>query len=159
MSDPQVARWKQSGCVYCWRFVDNASNYPGWNVTADRDGCNSMLHLFNLMASAMHPSSQCVRLTRPSPGIAAGPGNRGGQARWSSGASELEIKFRKNHVPPSHWSLERQGDSLVLIVGQDKLEELRRGFEDIMNGEGDWGIGPDDDDLQLVYFWPLPRGV
>jgi hypothetical protein len=49
MPDPTVARWKQQGRVYLWRYKENRKNYPGWHFTADAVACNALLELFELM--------------------------------------------------------------------------------------------------------------
>lgn len=82
MGDPQVAKWMQRGEVYLWHYKECTRNYPGWNLTADDQACDSLLRLCDLMRSARWSSSATLTVSRPTPGILSVPDNRGGAARW-----------------------------------------------------------------------------
>lgn len=154
MSDPQVDKWKQTGTVYCWRYRDNARNYPGWNIAADKEGCAELLSLIDLMEAAPYSSSKTIRLTPPTDDVLSVPNNRLGEARWTA-ARSLSLRYPKGKVEPDHWDLEREGDTLTLSIGEAKLRELRSGVEDMMAGEGDWGIGESDEEI-LFFWWVRP---
>lgn len=151
MSDPQVDKWKQAGTVACWRYRDNARSYPGWHIAADREACVALLSLIDLMEAAPFSSSSSIRLTAPTEHILSVPNNRRGAGRWTAVRS-LSLRYPKGTVNPDHWELERDGDRLMLSVGEAKLRELRSGVEDMMVGKGDWGIGESDEEM-LSFWW------
>nr|CAP48473.1 putative integron gene cassette protein [uncultured bacterium] len=156
MPDTQVSRWTQQGTVFCWRYL-GSTGYPGWNLTPDEVARRSLLRLVDLMLSARFSSSQTVRLARPPGTIADIP--RRPHYKWSSGVSELHIHFPKDTAAPDHWLGERQGSCLQLKLGERRLQEFREGFEDVIDSDDEWAIGPDNDDAQLIYFRHLPPGA
>ncbi len=30
-----IARWRQAGAIFLWRYEENVRNDPGWHLTAD----------------------------------------------------------------------------------------------------------------------------
>lgn len=160
MSDPAVAQWRQRGQVYIWRYSEGTRKYPGWHMTADSEACVSLLELIDKMQSARWPSSVAISISRPINCILRVPNNRGGMAHWTA-PEILKLKYGKDQVAASHWSLEIQSNIVTMVVGSTKLSQLRRGISDIANGNGDYSI-----DSEVVnsatsdtclWFWWLPR--
>jgi hypothetical protein len=155
MADPVVERWKQSGQIFFWTYLDNKKNYPGWHLTADRAGVDFFLQLFEKMANAKWSSFKNINISRPAPNILKVPNNMNGRARWRS-PKIFKLKHPKGLVPNNYWHLDVKENSVILSVGVDKLNELRNGVENIINNKGDYAIGSDEElcknDL-CVWFW------
>lgn len=153
MSDPKVAKWKQRGEVYCWRYR-GASNYPGWNFSADQEGCASLREVLDLMISSPYSSKAIIRIARPTASVLAAVK---GPDHWSS-ATELQLSHPKFTVEASHWSLTSKDGQVAVTIGVSGLKEIREGVNDVSQGQGDWAAPNDDEEIedsQLIYFWPL----
>jgi hypothetical protein len=155
MADPVVAKWKQSGEIFLWTYLENKKNYPGWHFSADRVGASSLLQLFDKMVIAKWSSFKDISISRPTHKILKIPNNKNGKAKWRS-PKTFRIKYAKHLVSNTHWSLEIKEQSVNLVVGLHKLNEFREGIENVMRSQGDYAIGPDDglchNDLCL-WFW------
>jgi hypothetical protein len=156
MSDPRVDRWRQSGKVFLWRFPDDDRNYPGWNCTADKDGCRSLLDLFALMAVAEWGAKMDIALSTPTGAIASLPG-RGG--KWLS-PGRLRLLHPKGKVTDNFWRWDGSLQSPTLTIGKSKVDALRHAFESVAAGRGDFCIHADDQKLQgfdpermAIWFW------
>lgn len=158
---PEELRWTQSGRIFLWRYCENTRNYPGWNLTADGEGCASLQELIDLFDGARWTCGQTIRLIRPNERVLCVPNNRGGKASWISRES-LRLQYPKNKVPHEHWSLTFDQREVVLQLGARKLVDLRDGVSAIMNGRGDYAIGPDAEsrfDEECLWFWGRPTGA
>lgn len=159
MSDPYVDRWKQSGRLFVWRWSDESRNYPGWNVTADRSGAESLRQLFALMQRAEWSSQRALKVTNPVPGLVA-------RRRVAIGGDLLVprriiFKYRKTAVRPCYWHWEGNWTSPVLIFGSEMLQRLRNALDQIYDGIGDFRVGSQDQHLHgidrvnvSIWFWP-----
>jgi hypothetical protein len=154
MADPKVAQWRQRGAVYCWRYCDNRKNYPGWNLTADSQACESLVQLLDLMLAGKYSSQAAIPISPPTEKALQAVN---GPERWMS-ASEMTLHYPKSKVEPGHWSLKSNEGRIAITLGEARLNELRSGVVDVSQGRGDWAAPNDDDeidDAQLLYFWPL----
>ena len=151
MPDPKVAKWKQKGCVYVWHYRDNLRNHPGWHMTADNDGCDALLELFDLMQHAEYSSRATVKLSEPHP-LDVSITNPG--SRWYH-AHSLEIRYPKDRMDERTWTLAEERGAITLIVGKENLQELRECIADVQQGGGDYALGPDDNsgDMELWFWW------
>ena len=158
--DPAVVQWRRRGQVFVWHYREGTHNYPGWHMTADSEACTSLLELIDLMQAARWPSRKSVAISSPTERVLRVPNNRGGMARCAA-PKILMLDYDKDQPDPNHWSLELQGDTLVLMVGPAKLSELRQGIVDIAAGKGDYAIDSadtGDDSDTCLWFWWLPEG-
>lgn len=151
MSDPAVNRWRARGGVYIWHYRDNVRNYPGWHLTADAEGCTSLLELLTLMLEARYSSQTTITLKEP-PAHVAGVANYG--SRWYS-ASSIEIRYPKGQVEPDTWELTVTRGKIRLIMGEANIEAFLESIQDVQNGGGDYCLGPEDDreDMELWFWW------
>jgi hypothetical protein len=154
MASPAFEKWKLSGKLFLWTYLENKKNYPGWNLSLDNSAVISLLDLLKKMNESKWPSSKSIVVCPPSKKILKGPNNRDGRAKCYSPKS-FRIKYNKDSVPPRYWNLELLESCLTLSVGHIKLDELRKSIEDINNGLDDYSIGPDDlsDSDSRLWFW------
>jgi len=154
MSDPFVAKWRQRGTVYLWRYTRSPKAYHGWNLSADPHGCESLLALLDLMIASPYSSRATIRISSPTSEALSAVN---GPERWLS-ASELNLHHPKFKSEARHWHLTSSVNRVVLTLGLERLQEVRRGVVDVANGTGDWAAQNDDDaidDAQVLFFWPL----
>ncbi|MCW4453469.1 hypothetical protein OK348_01445 [Flavobacterium sp. MXW15] len=141
--------WKQSGNVSLWYYTENQRDYPGWQLTADAAGCESLMVLLDAMAADGIAASRTIELKPPSRARLAVPNNKSGLAAWRA-PGKLRMVFSSN---PSEWSFPPGLDPAVLAVGSDWLAPLREGISGIALGRGDHSIGPADRSGSRLWFW------
>jgi hypothetical protein len=156
MSDPAVNKWKQHGKVYLWRYRQPSPNWAGWHMTADDPGCESVLDLLARMKTAQWPSQQSLAIEKPTQAVLAVPNYR--DETWSA-PQRWKLKFSKGQVADDFWSLAQADSEVTLILGASKLAELSDGIQAVRGGEGDYAIGPDDQETgaesSLSFWWML----
>ena len=141
--------WKQTGNVSLWRYTGNERNYPGWHLTADTAGCESLIALLDALAADGIPASRAVEITPPSKAQLGVPNNKSGSAAWRS-PSKLRVTFSSD---PADWSFPPDLEPAVLAVGSDRLAELREGISGIPHGRGDYSIGSAGNGSSRLWFW------
>jgi hypothetical protein len=158
MSDTNVNRWKQEGSLFVWRFQENIRNYPGWHLSADHVGANSIIDLLDRMLAAQWGSEKLLKVMPPPVEVLRVANNMGGKARWESPHSML-IKYPKGKVTDDYWSLEGD-DELVFAVGQTGLSLFRHSMTRLLTKEKDFSIGPPDKmatraewNKMCLWFW------
>src|SRR5512133_1596062 len=104
MPDSTVSKWKQSGLVYLWRYLENTRNYPGWHLKTDEAGRQSLLGLLQKMHAAKYSSRATVHLSAPTMRQLSVPNNRHGQAAHRA-AEEWLIVYPKGRTPDQTWKL------------------------------------------------------
>jgi hypothetical protein len=140
--------WKQSGTIALWRYAERERNFRGWHMTANREGCASLLSLIDAMISDAVPQTRVVRLTTPT----------------DQDLSVLHPSKRNVIVPAklrltmsgsaSEWQFPEDSEPAALKIGQDRISALRLGIEDIARGRGDYSIGDGNrHSLQLWFWW------
>lgn len=50
MTDSHLAEWHQRDRISLWRYVEANRSYAGWHLSADDEGCRSLLELLDLFA-------------------------------------------------------------------------------------------------------------
>ena len=137
--------WKQQGSIYLWRYTENERNYPGWHLSADPAGCQSLVALFEALAADGPSAFRTIDLTAPTTAILSVPNNRSGTAKFKS-PKKWRIGFSKD---PSHWSFSQQLESAEFSYGYVWLSPLCKGVNGIPQGHGDYSIGGDP----RLWFW------
>lgn len=154
MSDPHVQRWMQHGQVFLWRYRDKPRNYPGWHLSANPRGAETLLELFRLMHNAPYSSEQVVKISDPTPSVRSVPHYVRGEDRWQA-AHLWRVRYAKGRSTPSEWTIVFAGSELQLSVGETHLLALIRGAEALRAGSGDYSIAGDSaDDHACMWFWP-----
>jgi hypothetical protein len=141
--------WKQSGKVSLWYYTENERSFPGWHLTADRVGCESLIALLDALAAEGIAASRLVEVRPPSKAQLGIPNNKSGLAAWKA-PNKLRIAFSEN---PQEWSFPLDLDPAVLTIGSDWLAPLREGISGIPHGHGDYSIGPTGKGSPGLWFW------
>ena len=141
--------WKQTGNVSLWYYTENEHNYPGWHLTADAAGCESLIALLDALAADGIPAFRAVEIKPPSKAQLGVPNNKGGLAAWRS-PSKLRVTFSSD---PTEWSFPPDLEPAVLTIGSDWLAPLREGVSGIPHGCGDYSIGSAGNGSSRLWFW------
>ena len=153
MSDRNVQRWRQRGAVFLWRYRDEPRNYPGWHLSADPAGSESLLELFRLMRDAAHSSEQRISISDPTARVLSVPNYTRGGDHWQS-ARRWHVVYPKGRASVDEWKLVFAGSELRLSIGERYLLSLIQGVEDLAAGRGDYAIsGEDADSPDCLWFW------
>jgi len=135
------------GLDFVWRYLDNAENYPGWNLAADGPGYASLMDLLRRLATeAESPRSRTTEITHPTSEALAIPNNP---------RSPIRVPRRLRIVSsstPGDWILNELAATLILTIGNARLDSMidwlgsvDRAFD---TSFGDpprlwfWGVGP-----------------
>lgn len=138
--------WKQHGAISLWRYTENECNYPGWHLSANPAGCESLIALIEALAADGANAARSVELMPPTSAILSVPNNKHGTAKFVA-PTKLRISFSGT---PDHWLLPQQLEPAELSFGHAWLAPLRNGLAGIPNGIGDFSIGGD---LPLWFWW------
>lgn len=141
--------WKQSGNVSLWYYTGNERNYPGWHLTADAAGCDSLIALIDALAAYGCAAARSVEIRPPSSAQLKVPNNKSGLAAWQA-PSKLRIAFSED---PELWSFPLVLEPAALILGSDWLAPLRDGISGIARGRGDYSIGVAGNGSWRLWFW------
>ncbi|HEX6986575.1 MAG TPA: hypothetical protein VF170_14430, partial [Planctomycetaceae bacterium] len=132
-------------------------NFPGWNCTADADGCHSVIDLLTLMVDASWTAQAHIPLTAPTQAVASLPGGR--RTGWQS-PSRLRLRYPAGKVDGGFWRWTDGLTAPTLTVGRVKVEALRDAFRAVANGQGDFCIHADgqplhgiDPERMSIWFW------
>jgi hypothetical protein len=155
-----VNSWRPGGRVYLWRYRDNTQNYPGWHLSADREGGLSLLALLALFEVTAESAHSTVPLSEPTPDVLTVPNNQDGRARvWAP------TKWRIAYEPqaPDLWVFPHSTDPAILTLGSTYLPLLVRGVSDLTSGSGDYCIASEfreapAESRELWFWWSLRRG-
>ena len=141
--------WKQTGNVSLWRYTENERNYPGWHLTADTAGCDSLIALLDALVSDGIPAFRAVEITPLSKAQLGVPNNKSGLAAWRS-PGKLRVTFSSD---PAEWSFPPDLEPAVLAIGSDWLAPLQEGISGIPHGRGDCSIGFAGNGSSRLWFW------
>lgn len=140
--------WKQSGRISLWRYTENERNFPGWHLSADAAGCQSLLALLEALA-ADRAGFRTVAITVPTKPQLCVPNNKGGQAAWLA-PNKLRVTFSP---APEEWCFPSTLDPAAITVGSAWVGRLQEGITGILKGQGDYSIGGDRGSLPLWFWW------
>ncbi len=147
--------WKQSGKINLWRYTENKRNYPGWNLSADRAGCTSLLELLGAFSADIPPVTRTLSILPPAKAQLLIPNNRSGTAAWVS-----PKKWRITLVRDiEYWYFPQQLEPAELTLGANWLSQFAAGISDILKGQGDYSIGCSDQTNLLLWFWWQPKNL
>ena len=143
--------WKQQGVVSLWRYTENVGNFPGWHLSADDAGVQSLLQLLGSLQSDSS-AYRTVSISPPSKRLLQVPNNQRGRAKWVA-PSKLQIRVSPGS---DEWGFPPELDPAYLTVGSSHLPSLIGALEGIPRGEGDFSIGSDhNSNLRLWVWWWL----
>lgn len=137
--------WRQAGSISIWRYTGNVRNFPGWHVSADKAGCESLLALLAAFAADAVPALRTLAIDAPTPAVLAVPNNRSHSViapdRWA-------LSFVSD---AGHWAFAESSPHLEFAFGADWLPALRDAIAEAAHGHGDRSIGPLRG--ERLWFW------
>ena len=146
---------KQNGRIFLWQYTENISNYPGWNLCADSEGCDYLLKNLNILAVAQR-GSLLVTLSSPTPNVLSVPNNKNGTAKLLS-HDKFEICLDAAAGNKDLWDFTCRNNSLVFRVGFNWLMPIQEGIRAVANGSGDYCMGghksASANKLSNLWFW------
>jgi hypothetical protein len=140
--------WKQSGRISLWRYTENERNYPGWHLSADVAGCQSLLALLEALATD-GGGFRTITITTPDKAQLLVPNNKSGLAAWVA-PTKLQMELSPN---PTEWAFPPDMDPAAITVGSNWLAPLREGIAGIAKGRGDYAIGDRKNGSFRLWFW------
>ncbi|OOG51105.1 hypothetical protein B0E50_01730 [Rhodanobacter sp. C01] len=144
----QSHSWRQSGSIMLWRYVENRRNFPGWNFTANVEGCASLIALLDAFTKDDIPVSRTLTITAPTPAALANVNNR-------SAASVAPVKLRMSFSAVlSKWAFSESIDPAEFSIGAEWLPLFRQAIADIHAGKDDYSIGPSGS--SMLWVWRQP---
>ena len=133
--------WKQNGSISIWRYKPLNKNFPGWHMSADKAGYESLLEFLNLLEQSSVGSKRTLNLVKPD--------------IWSASSTLKKMPEKKVLIILSslddHWLLETEPDRLLFNIGVQQISVLKAGILDAKNGEFDFSVGAIDG--QNIWFW------
>lgn len=143
----QCHEWKQEGSVFLWRYEPRNRNYGGWNISADKAGCGSLIKLLDVLSMDGSGATRSVRITRPTKAILAVPNC---PVRTFVAPNALRITIAND---PTEWRFPMTSEYADLSMGADWLLLMRDSIKDIDAGLGDYSIGGSDKGDLPLWFW------
>ncbi|MEM9703782.1 MAG: hypothetical protein AAF907_15185 [Planctomycetota bacterium] len=113
-----IARWRQAGRVFLWRYPGAPFDYRGWHLTADEPGGVSLSELLSLLENAAPYDGRTVRLSPPTADVLSVPNYQHGAAAWTAPAA-WALSRSSSSTTESVW--EREEHRLSLTLTHDGL--------------------------------------
>ena len=143
--DSAIEKFKVKGAIYLWKYLSKQNSYPGWNITADKEGCDSLSALMTVMENSDFPSKKSLRTERPIKQVKVA-----NQTSTFGTLQFLTLRYIKEEM--NNWVIEEGENELVVLFGGKKLIELKRAINNVRDGQGDFSIS-DDKGENILYFW------
>lgn len=147
----QINKLKVKGKIYIWKYLENSRNYPGWNITTDKIGGESLLKLIDLMITCKWSSKKTFQTIEPNKNQLNVPNNKNGKAEWKS-VQNLTLNLKKE-IEPDFWEIIDKGNEIEILLGNNSLLKLEKAIKRILNNDGDFAIYSSNDDENVLYFW------
>lgn len=147
----QINKLKVKGKIYIWKYLENSRNYPGWNITTDKIGGESLLELIDLMITCKWSSKKTFQTMEPNKNQLNVPNNKNGKAEWKS-VQNLTLNLKKE-IEPDFWEIIDKGNEIEISLGNNSLLKLEKAIKRILNNDGDFAIYSSNDDENVLYFW------
>jgi hypothetical protein len=143
--DSAIEKFKVKGAIYLWKYLSKQNSYPGWNLTADKVGCDSLSALMTVMDNSDYPSKKSLRTEPPIKQVKVA-----NQTSTFETIQLLTLQSIKEEM--NNWVIEEGGNELVIVFGSKKLTELKNAIHKVKDGQGDFAIS-DDKGENILYFW------
>lgn len=129
--------------------MDNTRNYPGYQLSADAEGCQDLRARLGKIRSSV-----AFSLTPPDAGVLSVPNNQGGRARHFAGLM-FQVQT-SSYLCPNTFRWEEQGAKFILTCSQEKIVQFLAGVAGIERGKGDYSIRGEGGQ-ELWFWWQLRR--
>ena len=133
--------------IHLWKYLENKKNYPGYHITADKEGCRALLKQLDVdtqkeFGIVLNPVDKMALKV---------PNNMGGKAEYEE-YSKLIITVKEvSNKDRKLFNISDNSPCLTITLSNDQKRNLVKGIKDISNGWGDYSIGPGRDNL--LFFW------
>lgn len=139
--------YKFKGKLHLWKYLENQSHFPGINLTADKDGCESIVELLTRFKGFINKPTKTLTSYPTTQKIA------------SVGTSKSKFKsfsaltFDFINEDENIWTVEElSNDEIKISFSISYLDELERAIKRVKVGEGDFLIA-DKKRKNILYFW------
>lgn len=148
--------------AWCWRYKGNSSNYRGLHFTARPEACDALIKCIG----QLRKDGCGARRTAPLRMLRAED-----EAKVTGGKkyrcfSRLRISLHDESDYLRQMSFRAEGDIVYFDFTESDLWEFEHGLYDVLNGTGDYCIGPEvdrksarpigelDRQSEDLWFWP-----
>ncbi len=146
----KLSEYKVVGKIYVWNYLENYSNYPGWNLTLDMQASISLIRVLNLMLECDWLNRKSILLEKPTQLQLSVPNNRNGLAKWKS-KNKLILNYKKLENE-NYWRIKETEKEIHIDFGESKLKEFKNAITRISKGMNDFPIC-DEKRKHILYFW------
>lgn len=133
--------WKKEGLISIWRYEPKERSLPGWHMTADSSGYDSLVVLLNLLKNSAPESKRTIALDTPS--------------KWLVSAELKKTPEEKVliqlTVGEEAWKLRSEDGKLIVTLNLHGISLFLSGIEQAKSGEYDFSIGGIKG--QNLWFW------
>jgi hypothetical protein len=142
-----VRRWKQSGRIHFWRYLEGTRRYPGWHLALDAAGHGAFCDLLERLAAldCAHAGSATVAVSAPTEDVLDVPNN---PRRKVIAPAQLKLVVPGGSA--RQWKIEEGGSETALTIDRTQVAELRdwlrapgSAFDCVFGGEPGlwfWGL-------------------
>lgn len=142
----EIERFKLEGNIYIWKYSPQLSNFPGWNMSIDREARKNLPALLDLMQKSEWPSKKALPTAIPTTQpLLPVRGNS-----WKT-KSEILLNYKKEHGA-DYWQTIANENTLEIRFGSNKLVEFINSIQRLQSGINDFAIG-DENEENILYFW------
>lgn len=140
--------WKKAGRIWLWRYAEKNRNFPGWHLSADKKGRESLITLIEAIGVDGSGATRSIALDPKDARVLSIPGRRVAKVVVPSA-------WRITVVGPDDtaWRFPETEEFAELMVGSGWLDLLAAGFADIQNPIGDYAIGIQGAGTSKLWFW------
>lgn len=157
-----MEKYLQNIQAWCWRYKENARNYPGLHFTAKPAACDALVTCLRQLCREGDGARRTMPLqllkTEDEAKIS------GGQAYECF--ARLRIMLHRESDVLRRMSFRVEGGTVHLDFTERYLSEFERGLSDVKTGTGDYSIEPQEDRQEgqllgeldraseCLWFWP-----
>lgn len=142
----EIEQFSIRGNIYIWKYKPAIRSFPGWNLSIDREGRESIMLLFDLMKRSDWPSKKTISTTFPD-----------SQPMWATSRdtwktkSELILNYKKKSNE-HYWQIIPHENAIEIVFGSSKLTEFVNSIKKLDKGINDFAIS-DNKEESILYFW------
>lgn len=144
----QIEKFKFIGEIYIWKYTSNIKNYPGWNLSLNISGAQSLLKLFDLMLQSEWSVKKAIETNNVTKFKTDIP--RNGNSDWKS-KKTIIFNYKKNNYY-DYWQIIENGENIEILFDNEKLLKLKESIDNLISGKKDFAISDSNED-NILYFW------
>jgi len=144
----EIEKFKFVGEIYIWKYTSNNKNYPGWNLSLNISGAQSLLKLLDLMLQSEWSVKKAIEVNNVTNFQTDIPQNR--NSGWES-KKTIIFNYKKNNYF-DYWQIIENGQNLEILFDNEKLLKLKESIHNLIFGKRDFAIS-DSNEENILYFW------